>query len=407
MGRTLPWKKGGSTLNLTKSPRTPCSTTSKVSASSPLEATLTRPAPQPSRPAPTSRPKAKQGIIGHTEAPGRSPSPSPPPEPIPEIFMIEGFDNDDQWRMVEDEFYAVAGHFTAHLHAVQYRRLREEARNQNNNALRTIARPVTAPPTSHVKRRQAALALATAQRQGIRTAMSRINVEDTEDEDDEIQWKGTHLAGLMSSPRKKAPPLASMSTAFGVSRAAVSSSQGRHLGSPSASQMASARHHGNLSSTKSAHDHRAVGHIAHLKSSRSRMTPKRAQLLDESGDDDDDLERYSSRQHPTQRAFSRAHTETETLPSSRSRSGLSPAGVISASRELPRAHPCKVSRSSPAGVAPVSNERDSDSGSETYFQRRMRERRSQRKASRHKSSTPVEPSGKDESQNAVLAVPSF
>lgn len=237
--------------------------------------------------------------------------------------------------------------------------------------------------------------------------MSRVNVEDTEDEDDEIPWKGTHLAGLMSSPRKQAQPLASMSTALGVSRAAASSSQGRHPGSPSTFQMAFARHHGDLFSTKGANDHRAVGHIAHLESSGPRTAPKRAQPSDEIGDDDDDLERYSCRQHPTQPRSYRAHTKTETSPSSRSRSEVSPAGVISASRELPRAHPRKVSRSSSACAGPVSNARDSDSGSETYFQRRMRERRSQRKASRHKSSTPVEPSGKDESQNAVLAVPPF
>ncbi|KAK7735582.1 hypothetical protein SLS53_007496 [Cytospora paraplurivora] len=406
MGRTLPWKKGGSSLNVTNSP-SPRSTTGNVSAPSPLAATPIRPAPQPSRAASTSRPRAKQVTLGHTEAPDRSPSPSSPPEPIPESFMIEGFENDDQWRMVEDEFYAVAGHFTAHLHAVQYRRLREEAKNQNANALRTISRPVTAPPTSHVRRRQTALALATAQRQGIRTAMSRINVEDTEEDDEEIPWRGTHLAGLMSSPRKKAQPLANLSTAFGVSLAAASSSQGRHPSSPSTSQMASAWHHGGVFPTKSAGGHRAVGHVAHLESSWSRTTPKQAQPLDESGGDDDDLERYSSRQHPTQRGFSGGHTRTETLLSSRSWSEVSPAGVISASRELPRDHPRKVSPSSSAGVAPVSNERDSDSDSETYFQRRMRERRSQRKASRHKSSTPVEPSWKDESQNAVLAVPPF
>ncbi len=36
--------------------------------------------------------------------------------------MIDGLEDDDKYRMVEDEFVATAGTFTAHLHAAEYQR---------------------------------------------------------------------------------------------------------------------------------------------------------------------------------------------------------------------------------------------------------------------------------------------
>ncbi|KUI61600.1 hypothetical protein VP1G_08755 [Cytospora mali] len=295
MGRTLPWKKGDSLLAVTKSSNSPrpTSNASRPSGHSPppsAAGTPIRSAPHPKPITPISRPKAKQASSSRAQTSLRSPSSSPPPEPIPESFMIDGFDNDDQWRMVEDEFYAVAGHFTAHLHAAEYRRLREEARSQNADSIRTISRPVTAPPTSHVKRRQAALALATAQRQGVKAAMSRINGEDTEDEDDEIPWKGTHLAGLMNSPRKKVQPLANMTLTTRGSHTVALSSRGNGLGSPSASRGSFARHHENLLCTSDTSGHIAPGHLPLLEISRSRTTSQQVQSLDDS-DDDNDLER--------------------------------------------------------------------------------------------------------------------
>lgn len=41
--------------------------------------------------------------------------------------MIEDYDNDDKWRMVEDEFFTTARLFTAHLHLAEYNRLKKEA----------------------------------------------------------------------------------------------------------------------------------------------------------------------------------------------------------------------------------------------------------------------------------------
>src|ERR1700760_3691392 len=41
--------------------------------------------------------------------------------------MIDGYDADDGWRMVEDEFFLTARRFTAHLHQAEYKRLNKLA----------------------------------------------------------------------------------------------------------------------------------------------------------------------------------------------------------------------------------------------------------------------------------------
>ncbi|CAK7562567.1 MAG: hypothetical protein SEPTF4163_000415 [Sporothrix epigloea] len=70
-------------------------------------------------------------------------------------FMIDGMENDDRYRMVEDELLAVAHIFTAHLHAAEYQRLRARAKSQGT-VLRSLARPVTTViPTERVMRRNA------------------------------------------------------------------------------------------------------------------------------------------------------------------------------------------------------------------------------------------------------------
>lgn len=320
--------------------------------------------------------------------------------------MIDGFDDDDQWRMVEDEFHTVAGQFTAHLHAAQYRRLREEAKKQNHNTIPTISRPVTAPPTNHVKQRQARLALAAAQRKGVKAALSRINDDETEDEDDDIPWKGTHLAGLMNSPRKKAQPLPNLTPTLGDSRvAAALGIRKTGIASSSTSKVAAPVKRQNWSLARSISD------VA-----RPRMTSQRYQALDEDEDDDeDDLERYSARPSQTYQRLPKTQSTTTKIEISRSAS--SSTDVTSAPKNSSTARPSEVSRSSSAVVLPDSNKHDSDSDTETYFQRRMKERRGRSKSLRHKSSTPDGPAVKDENQpsqqksqdeeNAILTVPSF
>lgn len=137
--------------------------------------------------------------------------------------MIEGFDADDRYRMVEDEFLAMAGSFTKHLHAAEYQRLKDMASSRNADVIRTISRPVTGRMTDLVKKRQTALALAASQRKGLKNTLGKRKGRELSDTDDDgdLPWAGTSLQGLMESPRKKAVmlPVASSATtasAFGL-----------------------------------------------------------------------------------------------------------------------------------------------------------------------------------------------
>ncbi|KAK4247923.1 hypothetical protein C7999DRAFT_14051 [Corynascus novoguineensis] len=170
----------------------------------------------------SSRPKA--AAASPAPPPSLSPAPSHRPSPIPKIeetrdrpresrrslFMIEGINHDDQYRMVEDEFLAVAGEFTRHLHTAEYQRLKGLAKSQNAETIQNISRPVTEEMTNLVKRRHAALDTASKQREGIaKTLSKRAASADTEENEPQRQV-ATSLQGLMDSPRKRIVPLTSI-----------------------------------------------------------------------------------------------------------------------------------------------------------------------------------------------------
>ncbi|VBB76727.1 Putative protein of unknown function [Podospora comata] len=151
---------------------------------------------------------------------------------MPTRLMIEGVDHDDRYRMVEDEFLAVAGEFTRHLHAAEYQRLKGLARSQNADTISNISRPVTGEMTEMVKRRHAALNIASKQRKGI-TQLKGLSPQTTSDTDDEEapsrkQPNPNSLQGLMDSPLKQAVPLTSVSSLLqGSSLRETSPSSGR------------------------------------------------------------------------------------------------------------------------------------------------------------------------------------
>lgn len=132
--------------------------------------------------------------------------------------MIEGLENDDRWRMVEDEFLSIANSFTVHLHAAEYHRLKGLAKEQNADTINSISRPVTGVMTSSVKRRQDAVALLTKQRQGLKRSHANL---DEPAEDVVGPWTGTSLQGLMDSPRKRSIPLTSVTSTLPGTRAAA------------------------------------------------------------------------------------------------------------------------------------------------------------------------------------------
>ncbi|KAL2159463.1 hypothetical protein VTH06DRAFT_2468 [Thermothelomyces fergusii] len=126
-------------------------------------------------------------------------------------FMIEGIDHDDMYRMVEDEFLAVAGEFTRHIHTAEYQRLKGLAKSQNAETIQTISRPVTQEMTDLVKWRHAALDTAARQRRGLAKALRQRGTSNDSDEENLPRRPATSLQGLMdNSPRKQSVPLTSI-----------------------------------------------------------------------------------------------------------------------------------------------------------------------------------------------------
>jgi hypothetical protein len=123
----------------------------------------------------------------------RSRSTSPPPGPPTVEPMIEGYDGDDIWMIVEDEFQSVAQSFTAHLHHAEYKKRVLEARSRPRNAFPTATQPMSQDARRRLQKdvlhdqQQNALAAVGA---GSRTAAFDDNIEDP--------WRGTSIAGLIA-----------------------------------------------------------------------------------------------------------------------------------------------------------------------------------------------------------------
>ncbi|KAM0326786.1 hypothetical protein ACHAQA_006660 [Verticillium albo-atrum] len=128
------------------------------------------------------------------------------------IFLIPGPQNDDLYRMVEDEFLVVAGKFTAHLHAAEYNRLKTQARSQNADTIANISRPVVGSLTELARRRQEDLLRRKRQRQALKDAKADAGGDNIETEEEEVEalWRGSSLRGLMDSPRKTEVKIAAL-----------------------------------------------------------------------------------------------------------------------------------------------------------------------------------------------------
>lgn len=113
--------------------------------------------------------------------------------------MVDGIEEDDKYRMVEDEFVSVAGTFTAHLHAAEYQRLKDAAKSKNAEKIRNISRPVTGDMTALAKQQQDARLLASKQRHGLRRVLAKQNGIADDSDDSDSPWIGTSLHGLMKS----------------------------------------------------------------------------------------------------------------------------------------------------------------------------------------------------------------
>lgn len=157
--------------------------------------------------------------------------------------MVEGMDDDDKYRMVEDEFLAIAQRFTVHLHAAEYKRQQKMAKTRNAETINSISRPVTGKMPDQTKRKVEAVVRAKAQKTIIENLVGKkvggTELSDDSDDDDGLPYVGTSLHGLMDSPSRKAASLKKISTAA-TTRAAAGYKQPaqpksgvrRSLGSP-------------------------------------------------------------------------------------------------------------------------------------------------------------------------------
>lgn len=126
----------------------------------------------------------------------------------PDRHMIEGLDNDDKYRMVEDEFLVMANKFTAHLHRAEYERLKNQAKSQNAATIADISRPVVGPLTEVARKRQEEVLRTRKQKEALRAARENAGILDDSEDEEAAPWKGTALQGLMDNSREKEVPLA-------------------------------------------------------------------------------------------------------------------------------------------------------------------------------------------------------
>ena len=125
--------------------------------------------------------------------------------------MREGFDQDDLYMMVEDEFYTIAQSFTQHLHHAEYVRLKNIAKAKGTSNLSSESRPTDSitKMREDLKRKKQAEAQAGKNKQALsklggeaarkRVKLSAEEGADSEMEEDDL-WAGTTLKGLMASP---------------------------------------------------------------------------------------------------------------------------------------------------------------------------------------------------------------
>ncbi|OTB01114.1 hypothetical protein M426DRAFT_223971 [Hypoxylon sp. CI-4A] len=167
--------------------------------------------------------KIKISLSG-SAAPNKKPragSTSPPPEPLPESYMIEGLENDDLYRMVEDEFFATAQQYTAHLHAAEYHRLKAASKSQNADTIRDISRPVVGRMTDLVKKKQERKTRLEKQKEAYRKAQAAKGQDGNKTDSQDDDWNSASLYGLMESPRKKVARLDNLTKVATTTRAAA------------------------------------------------------------------------------------------------------------------------------------------------------------------------------------------
>lgn len=167
-------------------------------------------------------PKSKSPMMMRSIDGARDRSSSLPLGPPAEEFMIEGFRNDDRFRLVEDEFMDVAKDFTQHLHAAEYLRLKNAAKSRNVDAIQNIARPLSIPMPDQTRRKVEGVARAKKQAKAINDLKRKKALDDSDSEAEDVAdpWLGTALHGLMEETRAPTTTVTDLDTSI-KSRAAA------------------------------------------------------------------------------------------------------------------------------------------------------------------------------------------
>lgn len=226
MPRTLPWLKNpASTTNGQQSRVKPASKRQRLldsSSNAGDEAACT-----------AISPKRQEAINAN-----RTPSTSPPPAPPSIAEMRSGFDADDIYIMVEDEFHACAQQFTKHLHHAEYQRMKKISSQRSVSTINDIARPVDATTimraeTKKKKEAEAQERKIAGRMEAIRTTAKekRLNAVGKDDDGDDSEfemdkedepWQGTQLQRFMTtSPKKSLTSLTGLQGAISNTKAAA------------------------------------------------------------------------------------------------------------------------------------------------------------------------------------------
>lgn len=209
MGRRLPWEIGDGRIAFE------ASSLRKLQSSEPVQLLLEK------NTAISSCMREKDGGTQRRKRSAHSHSASSSPTPIKETFMRNKID--DRWRMVEDERLSTARQFTAHLHAVEYQKLKKVVNKQNEGRAHSIVRPVfnsKANLARHQSKRSKLKAHHNSDFKKIRIQGAYQNSQSP--------WKDTSLHNLMESTKKgpsKLPTAVFTATITGAAAGFPSASQ--------------------------------------------------------------------------------------------------------------------------------------------------------------------------------------
>jgi hypothetical protein len=113
--------------------------------------------------------------------------------------MIEGYDEDDIWMMVEDEFQTLAQSFTAHLHHAEYKRLMKKAREAPRRELPEPTSPMSTTTKQKLQRQARDKSNREVLDRMILGSQAADMANDVEEDKVDDPWRGTALAGLIAT----------------------------------------------------------------------------------------------------------------------------------------------------------------------------------------------------------------